>query len=255
MCVCVCALCVLAPLAKRGAAARAYLQDRHEIYEPGTILGRKVPVQRRACRGRLSLAQGTQRQGAQADPITGDPCEPRPTCPAGFFCPHHGRKEAFSPAQVCSSLDPGTPAGQAGHAGRLASRHALLSCSFFSSRWARPLQQLHPPTLMPALDRVSYCKSTRRLMCCRQSSSRAMNPIHAQFRHAPLGMHPSLFISIPRQGHGIKPGPAAAGPSMMTGLTGHEGRRPTTLKQQPGFKVALDTSACKLTLPSRHDVA
>lgn len=124
---------------------------------------------------------------------------------------------------------PGHAAGRAGQAGWRAGVLCFLVHSF-SSRWARPLQQLHPPTLMPALDRLSCCKSTRRLMCCRQSSSRAMSPIHAQFRHAPLGMHPSLFISIPRQGHGIKPGPAAAGPSMMTGLTGHEGRRPTTLK-------------------------
>lgn len=90
-----------------------------------------------------------------------------------------------------------------------------------------------------------------------------MNPIHAQFRHAPLGMHPSLFISIPRQGHGIKPGPAAAGPSMMTGLTGHErrlspwGPSPNNSQVQSGFKVALDASACTLTLTltSRHDVA
>lgn len=47
-----------------------------------------------------------------------------------------------------------------------------------------------------------------------------MNPIHAQISSRSSRMHPSLFISIARQGHGIKPGPAAAGPSMMTCLTG-----------------------------------
>lgn len=68
---------------------------------------------------------------------------------------------------------------------------------------------------------LSYCTakgpdfSSLVLRCAalRFGNTKVMNPIHAQFRHAPLGMHSSLFISNPSAGHGIKPGPAAAGPS------------------------------------------
>lgn len=65
----------------------------------------------------------------------------------------------------------------------------VLCCSFFSCRTRYAV--LAASTFMPALDCLSYCKSTRLMMRCRQQQS-DLNPIHAQFRHAPLSMHPSL---------------------------------------------------------------
>lgn len=69
----------------------------------------------------------------QTDPITGYPCRPRPTRPTEFFCPHHGRKEAFSLVSLFQFGPEQSKAGQ-GRAGR-ARRARTFSCSsFFSCR-------------------------------------------------------------------------------------------------------------------------
>lgn len=153
------------------------------------------------CRGRKVLGA----REPQARPITGYPCWPRPTRPTEFFCPHHGRKEAFSLASqsVSSSLDRSRQGSARTHA-----RSSVVN--FSPAGLAAPSAEL-ATIYFHARPGPSYCKST--------GNSRVMNPTHAQFRHAPLSMHPSLSSQSLGKATVSNPGPAAAGPSMMTGLT------------------------------------
>lgn len=106
---------------------------------------------------------------------------PRPTCPAGFFSVP--TMEGKKPSRPRESVPVWIEAGMV---------FPPRSCSFFSSRWTRFIV-LATSTHFHARPGLSYyCKSTRRLMRCRQQQSDESHPCSnfvTLLSHAPIPFH------------------------------------------------------------------